>query len=96
MKFSNFLIFVSLAAIVAEAKRKQQKTKKDKKDGMNKNGLCVVGCTPYVNPDDETAGILKWKALVEDMAESCDIMVHVGDTKAGAAVCNEDLMVSVY
>jgi hypothetical protein len=57
-----------------------------------KKGVCVIGCTPYVNPADPAGGILKYQALVDDMAQNCEVMVHVGDTKAGAAVCNKDLM----
>lgn len=57
-----------------------------------KNGLCVLGCTPYVDPTRLDAGILKYDALVEEMAESCDVIVHVGDTKPGSMPCNETLM----
>lgn len=85
---------LSLRALQGKA-GKAGKEKIDKRGkGAKSGGLCVVGCTPYVNPDDETSGILKWEKLVEEMAESCDIMVHVGDTKAGAAPCNENIMVS--
>ncbi len=56
------------------------------------NHVCVVGCTPYVNPSVRTSGILKFEAMVEYMAETCEVMVHIGDTKAGAAVCNKTLM----
>jgi len=84
---------VSLLTL-SEAQRSLKRGKK--KGGKKQNGVCVVGCTPYVNPENEGAGILKWLKLVEEMAENCDIMVHVGDTKAGAAVCNKNLMVSLY
>ena len=90
-------LFLSTAIQTAESRThtgRNLKGKKGKK-GKGLSGLCVVGCTPYVNPEDESAGILKWKTLVEEMAESCDIMVHVGDTKAGAAPCNEEIMVSL-
>ncbi len=93
----NFLLLTTSVSSLSKSSRRNLKGKKAKKMKKSKklSGLCVVGCTPYVNPDDETAGILKWKALVEEMAESCDIMVHVGDTKAGAAPCNEEIMVSL-
>ena len=58
----------------------------------NKGGLCVLGCTPYVDPYRPYAGILKYFALVEEMAETCDVIVHVGDTKPGNMACNETLM----
>eukprot|EP00557_Chaetoceros_sp_GSL56_P011602 CAMPEP_0176476668 /NCGR_PEP_ID=MMETSP0200_2-20121128/182_1 /TAXON_ID=947934 /ORGANISM="Chaetoceros sp., Strain GSL56" /LENGTH=422 /DNA_ID=CAMNT_0017872367 /DNA_START=682 /DNA_END=1950 /DNA_ORIENTATION=+ len=78
----------STRALKEKKGTKSSKSKKSKSSG----GLCIVGCTPYVDPTDNAKGILKWQALVQEMAENCDVMVHVGDTKAGAAVCNEDLM----
>ena len=91
-----FLLISAQSVLSLRAlKGKAGKGKIDKRGkGAKSGGLCVVGCTPYVNPDDETSGILKWEKLVEEMAESCAIMVHVGDTKAGAAPCNENIMVS--
>lgn len=59
---------------------------------LGSGGLCVIGCTPYVDPTKEDHGILKYKALVEDMAEKCDVLVHVGDTKPGKMACNRTLM----
>lgn len=55
-------------------------------------GLCVLGCTPYIDPYRIGAGILKYDALIEEMAETCDVIVHVGDTKPGKMPCNETLM----
>jgi hypothetical protein len=55
-------------------------------------GLCVVGCTPYVDPSDPTAGILKYRELVREMAKDCDVLVHVGDTKPGKMACNRTVM----
>ena len=89
MNLSTSLTFLYLIVGITAHNLKGGKWKKNQLEG-----LCIVGCTPYVNPDDLSKGILKWKQLVDDMAESCEIMVHVGDTKAGAAVCNKDLMVS--
>ena len=66
--------------------------KKSTTSTNTKKALCVVGCTPYVNPDDPTSGILKWDALVAEMAQNCAVVVHVGDTKASAAPCNKNLM----
>lgn len=57
-----------------------------------RGGLCVLGCTPHVDPYRLDAGILKYEALVEEMAETCDVIVHVGDTKPGRMPCNETLM----
>jgi len=71
---------------VALASRKKKVVLKGKK------GLCVIGCTPYVDVNDDSKGYGKYKKLVADMADNCDIMVHVGDTKAGAAVCNATIM----
>jgi hypothetical protein len=55
-------------------------------------GLCVLGCTPYVDPFRSDAGIHKYEALVDEMARTCDVIVHVGDTKPGKMPCNETLM----
>ena len=87
MKLSIALAFLFVSSVASETRLLKGK------NGRKKNAVCVVGCTPYVNPNDENAGILKWLKLVDEMAEECDVMVHVGDTKAGAAVCNKDLMV---
>ena len=57
-----------------------------------KNGLCVLGCTPYVDPYRKDGGIEKYQAMIEEMAQTCDIIVHIGDTKPGVAPCNETLM----
>lgn len=97
MKVSSIVVSLFLSISSAHS-AKEGKAKKGTKTTTNEpksgRGLCVVGCTPYINPYDETAGVLKWNALVHEMAENCDIMVHVGDTKAGGAVCDRDLMVS--
>lgn len=50
-------------------------------------GLCVVGCTPYVDLDTELNGLKKYRALVNEMARTCDVIVHVGDTKPGHMPC---------
>ena len=55
---------------------------------MGRQGLCVIGCTPYVDLDGTDNGILKYKAMVEDMARTCDVVVHVGDTKYSGVACN--------
>ena len=55
--------------------------------------LCVVGCTPYVDPSRNEDGIEKYRALAREMANTCDIVVHVGDTKPGHSMgCNETTM----
>jgi hypothetical protein len=54
-------------------------------------GLCVIGCTPYVDPF-RARSMDKYHALVDEMARTCDIIVHVGDTKAGQAPCNQTHM----
>ena len=59
---------------------------------MGSNGLCVIGCTPYVDITNSDSGLGKYKRLVEDMAKDCDILVHVGDTKPGSMPCNRTLM----
>ena len=99
MKISSAVISILFLSVSDARSTRGLKEKKDTKSSKSKKskssgGLCVVGCTPYVDPSDDAKGILKWNALVQEMAENCDIMVHVGDTKAGAAVCNKDLMVS--
>lgn len=55
---------------------------------LGSRGLCVIGCTPYVDLDVEHTGLAKYKALVREMSRSCDIIVHVGDTKPGKMPCN--------
>lgn len=55
-------------------------------------GLCVIGCTPYIDLTNDENGILKYRELVREMAENCDVLVHVGDTKPGSMPCDEDKM----
>lgn len=59
---------------------------------LGENGLCVIGCTPYIDPFQPLNGIRKYRALVDEMAETCDVLVHVGDTKSGAMPCNRTLL----
>lgn len=55
--------------------------------------LCVVGCTPYIDPFEPNNGIEKYKAMAREMAETCDVIVHVGDTKPGLKMgCNATVM----
>ncbi|KAL7570858.1 hypothetical protein ACA910_018923 [Epithemia clementina (nom. ined.)] len=57
----------------------------------NKKGdeLCVVGCTPYVDFVDPASGMDKYRALARELAETCAIVVHTGDTKPGQFMgCN--------
>jgi hypothetical protein len=42
-----------------------------------------------VDWNKEWSGKRKYEALVQDMASDCDILVHVGDTKAGGEECDE-------
>ena len=59
------------------------------------NGLCVIGCTPYIDfsdPQDASTGIRKYERLVEDLVKDCDVIVHAGDTKPGSMPCNRTLM----
>jgi hypothetical protein len=51
-----------------------------------KRGLCVIGCTPYVDPSQPSHGIQKYWKLVQEMADTCQVIAHVGDTKPGACV----------
>ena len=85
MKFTGVALsfcLISLAGAKRDGKRFRSK----------KNSICFIGCTPYVNPTDPLKGINKYKALVADMADNCDLMLHLGDTKAGAAPCTKSLM----
>ena len=55
--------------------------------------LCVVGCTPYVDPFHPFHGVEKYKAMARELADTCDIVVHIGDTKPGETMgCNETIM----
>lgn len=56
-------------------------------DHLGRKGLCVIGCTPYVNLTNHVDGLSKYNALVAEMAQTCDIIVHVGDTKTGHMPC---------
>lgn len=97
MKVSSVVVLLFFSVSSAHSAKEGQAKKgtaTTTNEPKSSRGLCVVGCTPYINPYDETAGVRKWNALVQEMAENCDIMVHVGDTKAGGAVCDRDLMVS--
>ena len=89
MKFS---IALALIATCVSAQEERELHKIGKKLRSKKNAVCVIGCTPYVNPADPNKGINKFKALVEDMADNCDVIVHNGDTKAGSAPCNKFIM----
>ena len=55
-------------------------------------GLCVIGCTPYVDFRKNDSGIRKYRRLVEEMAQECDVLVHVGDTKAGSMPCDRSVL----
>lgn len=57
---------------------------------LGTDGVCVLGCTPYVK--FTTQGLAKYRKLVSDMVQDCDIIVHIGDTKSGRMPCNETLM----
>jgi len=90
MKFLIALAFV--ATLVSAEKEERQLRRAGKKFRGKKNAVCAIGCTPYVNPVDPLKGIDKYKALVDDMTDSCDLILHLGDTKAGAAPCNNTIM----
>ena len=49
--------------------------------------MCVTGCSPYTEPPFPT-----WSHMVSEMSKECKLMVHVGDTKSGSGVCDDDLM----
>ena len=51
--------------------------------------VCTAGCAPY-----ETVPYPTWSDVVAHMAESCDLMIHVGDTQSGSTVCNASSMLS--
>ena len=70
------------------------KTKNTNRSGSDfgGNGLCVIGCTPYIDWDDDVASRNKYLALIQDVVTDCDIIVHVGDTKASGEKCNESTM----
>jgi hypothetical protein len=89
MKFS---IALALIATCVSAQEERELHKIGKKLRSKKNAVCVIGCTPYVNPADPNKGINKFKALVDDMTDNCDVIVHNGDTKAGSAPCTKSLM----
>ncbi|KAL7569875.1 hypothetical protein ACA910_008542 [Epithemia clementina (nom. ined.)] len=55
--------------------------------------LCVVGCTPYVDPFDARHGIEKYRAMARELAATCDLVVHLGDTMPGNNIgCNETIL----
>ena len=56
---------------------------------LGRKGLCVLGCSPYIDLTLNNTGTLKYMALIQDMAKTCDIIVHVGDTKPPEMVCNK-------
>ncbi|GKY90930.1 hypothetical protein MPSEU_000065800 [Mayamaea pseudoterrestris] len=58
-----------------------------------RQGLCVIGCTPYVELTRTDTGVSKYMAMVEEMAQTCDIVIHVGDTKPSGMACNRSNMV---
>jgi len=60
---------------------------------MGRKGLCVVGCTPYVDLTRQETGLRKYRALVKEMARTCDVIAHIGDTKPGAMPCMRNWMI---
>jgi len=54
---------------------------------LGRKGLCVIGCTPYVDLSTEANGLAKYRAMVKEMARKCDVIVHIGDTKPGSMPC---------
>jgi hypothetical protein len=64
---------------------------------FGRRGLCVIGCTPYVALDQPSYGYYKYTAMVQEMARTCDIVVHIGDTKPPGTICNRtNLVKSVH
>jgi hypothetical protein len=45
-----------------------------------------------VNFTDTASGIRKYRRMVEDMTTECDVIVHVGDTKAGNLPCDRTVL----
>jgi len=85
MKFTGIALSFCLISI-SDAKKNAKRFR------SKKNAVCFLGCTPYVNPTDPLKGINKYIALVDDMADNCDLIMHIGDTKAGSAACMKGLM----
>ena len=48
-----------------------------------KEGLCVIGSTPFVDPSKPNHGIKKYWKLVEEMSANCKVTAHVGNIKPG-------------
>jgi hypothetical protein len=86
MKFSGVVLSALSLVSISDAVRTVKKFK------SKKNAVCFLGCTPYVDPYDGEKGLNKYKALVEDMADNCDLIMHLGDTKAGSAPCDKKVM----
>lgn len=86
--------------VVDEQQQQQTEQVKDRSlvqyhttKSLGRKGLCVIGCTPYVDLSVEMTGLKKYRALVNEMAKTCDVIVHVGDTKPGLKMpCNKNYM----
>ena len=78
----------------SESDNDNNRTKNTNRSGSDfgSNGLCVIGCTPYIDWDNDEDSRRKYLALIEDVVTDCDIIVHVGDTKASGEKCNESTM----
>lgn len=85
------LLFFTLLALLSNAEDSNPSLRRELRRKPIRN-VCVIGCTPYVNLYNGNNGIEKFKALLKDMADDCDMIVHVGDTKTGGAPCNKDTM----
>jgi hypothetical protein len=51
-----------------------------------------VGCTPYVDPYIPNAGYEKFEAMIQEMAETCQVIAHVGDVMPGSMACTRHLL----
>jgi hypothetical protein len=68
------------------------KTTATSSTSMGRQGLCVMGCSPYVDLNQPEHGINKYMALVEDMAKTCDVIIHTGDSKPPMMPCNQTIL----
>lgn len=60
---------------------------------MGRQGLCVIGSSPFVNLNNPHDGFYKYIAVVQEMARTCDVIVHAGDTKPFDMPCNQTTIV---
>ena len=90
--FAAYILSAFLLSILVQGRKHSTQKHVTISEQMGRQGLCVIGCTPYVDLTVPEDGIMKYNALVNEMAQTCDMIVHLGDTVPGGMPCNYSLI----